>query len=116
MSDLRSLQQLYREELGRGPFPTQECREAKITGKLQGELIAYLGNIAGLASRGDRLLRLSDSEKEKYSALATRSLFDKYPRLRSKLTATTTPKLYALVEATEKARLMIVEALAVSGR
>jgi hypothetical protein len=106
------LRRLYDETLAKGPFLAIECGQAQIRGKLHGELILYLADIAGLASRGDQgLASLSEREKDKFRDLASRSIFGRLPEMRAKITPQATPKLQALLDATEQARLLILEAL-----
>jgi len=111
MNSIADLRRIYDEELGRGPFPTSECVAAGITGALHGNLILYLADIAALASRGEQLPAISEPEKSTFRQLASTGLFDRYPQLRSKISSSKTPKLNALVAATERARLIIVDAL-----
>lgn len=103
---------VYDDVLAKGPFPTGECAAARIDGKLHGELIIYLADIAGLASRGhERLASLSEQEKTKFRGLASTSLYEKLPGLQQKITLSTTPKLHVLIESTERARLLILRIL-----
>ena len=112
MAEESKLRRLYEEELARGPFPTKECRDAHIRGKLHGELVVYLADIAGLASRGEKgLASLSAQEKARFRHLASRSLFERCAEMRDKISPNATPKLYALVEATERARFSILEVI-----
>ena len=72
MGDSDQLKQLYKDALAKGPFPTEQCGRAGITAAVHGELILYLAEIAGLASRGERgLAALSESEKAKFHKLAS---------------------------------------------
>jgi hypothetical protein len=105
------LRQIYNEELRKGPFPTSEYARAGITGAIHGNLLVYLAEMAGFASRGERLHLVSDKQKTQFWERALRSIFDRRPKLRVLITPSTTPKLSALLEATERARLMIVRAL-----
>jgi hypothetical protein len=112
MSDSDRLKRLYREVLGRGPFPTHECAQAQITGGAHGGLILYLADIAGLASRGEKgLASLSDTEKQDFRKLASRSIATRLPNVSARITPEATPKLHSLIEATERARLLILDAL-----
>jgi hypothetical protein len=111
MKETRDLRAIYDERLGKGPFPTDECEAARIGGALHGNLILYLANIAGLACRGTGLATLPQTEKQAFLRTVDGSLFDKHPDLRRKITLKHTPKLYALVQATEEARVIILDAL-----
>ena len=51
----KNLRRIYAEELANAPFPTEECRAADIDAEAHGTLTLYLADIAGLASRGERL-------------------------------------------------------------
>lgn len=112
MSDSDTLRRLYDEVLAKGPFPSKECYQAKITGQVHGELILYLADIAGLASRGEQgLASLSEPEKYNFRILASRSISTRLPHVRELITPEATPELHALIEATERARLLILDAL-----
>ena len=112
MSETQDLRGIYENKLACGPFPTSECSTAHITGKLHGELVLYLADIAGLASRGEGLAELAEWEKRKFHILASRNLYQRCPALEDKITTAGTPKLKALVDATEYARELILQALA----
>jgi hypothetical protein len=112
MDDSDRLKQLYKEVLAKSPFPTEECSQAQITAAAHGALILYLADIAGLASRGEQgLAALSDHEKESFRDLASKSIATRLPEVRERITPDTTPKLDDLIEATERARLIILDAL-----
>lgn len=112
MDNSDRLKKLYNEVLGKEPFPTEECAQARITGAAHGGLNLYLADIAGLASRGEQeLSALSEREKERFRNLASRSISARVPQVWERITPNATPKLHALVEATERARLLILEAL-----
>jgi hypothetical protein len=112
MADTKGLRRIYETTLANDPFPTAECSTARLSGQLHGELILYLADIAGLASRGEGLSQLQEREKKNFRVLASRSLYQRCPALEGKITATATPKLKALVDATEHARQLIEQALA----
>ena len=106
------LKQLYDEALAKGPFPTEECGRARITAAVHGELILYLADIAGLASRGDHgLAALSVPDKTKFQKLALRGISTRVPDVVTRINAQATPELHKLIEATERARLLILKAL-----
>jgi hypothetical protein len=106
------LKQLYNEVLAKGPFPTQECRLARITAAAHGGLILYLADIAGLASRGEQgLAALSESDRAKFRRLASSGISTRVPEVATRITPQATPELHALIEGTEKARLLILKAL-----
>ncbi len=112
MDDGNKLRRLYDETLAKGPFPAIECGQAEISGKLHLELILFLADIAGLASRGEQgLASLSERERDKFRDIASRSIFGRLPEMRERITPQATPKLHALLEATERARLLILESL-----
>jgi hypothetical protein len=112
MPTIDKLRRMYEEELAKGPFPTDECGVAHIDGKMHGDLIMYLANMAGLASRGiDGLTSLSESEKGAFLGFADRDLFERCPVLQERITLVSTPKLYALLRSTEQARQLIIQAL-----
>jgi hypothetical protein len=112
MDDSDRLKQLYNDVIAKGPFPTEECGQARISAAEHGELILYLADVAGLASRGELgLASLSKPEKEKFRELVSRSISTRLPQVRERVTPDATPKLHALIEATEQARLLILDAL-----
>jgi hypothetical protein len=112
MDDGNKLRQLYDEILARDSFPAIECGQAQIDGRLHGELILYLADIAGLASRGEQgLASLSGQEKSKFRNFASRGIFKRMPEMQGRITPQATPRLHDLVEATERARLLILDAL-----
>jgi len=112
MTETQDLRGIYEKRLACGPFPTDECSTAQITGKLHGELVLYLADIAGVASRGEGLAQLEEREKKKFQILVSRNLYQRCPALEGKITSAGTPKLKALVDATEHARKLILQALA----
>jgi len=112
VADESTLHRLYDQRLGKGPFPTAECAQAGINGKLHMQLILYVADVAGLASRGEQgLATLSQEEKIKFRTLISRNITEKSPELRRKITPDATPKLHALLDATENARELILKAL-----
>src|SRR5271165_2981706 len=112
MSDSDRLERLYREVLGKGPFPSIECAQAQITRHAHAELILYLADIAGVASRGEEgLSSLSETEKQNFRKLASRSISARLPNVCERITPEATPELHSLIEATERARLLILDAL-----
>jgi hypothetical protein len=112
MDDSDRLKQLYNEVLAKGPFPTEECGYARITAAAHGELILYLADIAGLASRGEQgLAALSESDRAKFRKPASSSISTRVPEFTTRITSQATPELHALIDATEQARLFILKAL-----
>ena len=112
MDHLDRLKKLYDEVLGKAPFPTEECGRARITGAEHCELILYLADIAGLTSRGEKgLAALPEGEKAHWRKLALRSISMRLPAVQNRIIAGTTPKLHALTDATERARILILDAL-----
>ena len=112
MADSDRLKQLYEAVLARGPFPTQECGQARITAAAHCDLILYLADIAGLASRGNRGLgALSESDRAKFRKLASSGISSRVPQAAARITPQATPELHALIEATEEARLLVLKAL-----
>jgi hypothetical protein len=111
MTDIQKLRRIYDEELACDPFPSAECSVARITGKSHGELTLYLADIAGLASRGEQLTSLAEPQKSSFRQLASQSLYERCPALRGKIRPARTPKLQALIDATEQARQVIVQTL-----
>ena len=112
MNDSYQLRELYSEVLARGPLPTAECAEARITGAAHGGLILYLADIAGLASRGEEgLAALSESDRAKFQKLAASGISIRVPDAARRIAPQATPKLHALVEATEQTRLLILKTL-----
>ena len=103
---------MYEQELAKGPIPLRDCTVAHINGKMHGELVLYLADVAGLASRGEQgLASLSESEKSGFRKYVNTSFYEEHPILRKRITQTSTPTLYALLESTERARQLILDIL-----
>lgn len=112
MAETDNLRRMYEDELLPGPFPSHDCAVAQIDGKVHGDLVMYLADIAGLASRGESgLASLPESEKGAFRKLASRSFYERHPALRRRITPDSTPTLHALMESTERARQLIMQAL-----
>lgn len=107
MSVLTRLREIYYQQLSVAPFPNEECAIAGISGALHGNMILYLADIAGIASRGEELLRLEQATTQSYRVTIETGFWEKYPECQSRITAVTTPNLYRLISATEEARLLI---------
>jgi hypothetical protein len=114
---LIKLSELYENELGRGPFPTSETHEVgrgQDFDRFHGCLIIYLADIAGIASHGKRLKKISPERKREFQRFAAQSFFAKYPEFHSmekRIQISDVPALKRLMDSTEQARQMIVEAL-----
>jgi hypothetical protein len=111
VSDLKKLREIYDRQLSVGPFPTAECAVARIAGNLHADLVLYLADIAGLASRGEGLAELDQSTRHSFKHVVAKSFLEKYPECKERITAVDTPKLYQLISTTEQARLLIAGAL-----
>ena len=111
--DLKRLRLIYEQSLGRGPFPTEECFTAGITGKLHGELVVYLADIAGIASHGQKLNAISPERRLEFLKLSSRSFWDKFqpPEVQQRISLEHTPDLFRLIEDTEQARQLILTCL-----
>jgi hypothetical protein len=57
------------------------------------------------------LAGLSEQEKNKFRGFASKNICELHPELREMIDPQGTPRLHALLEATERARLLILEAL-----
>ena len=102
---------IYVDRLSKGPFPTDECAKAHINGKLHGELVLWLADIAGMSSWGWKLLQLPDEKKSVFHERASRSFSEGFPSLSKRITPTQTPKLAELVRWSEQARTLILRLL-----
>ncbi len=111
MNDLKKLREIYDRKLGIGPFPGADCQVAGITGSLHMNLVLYLADIAGIASRGEGLAKLDDSTRQSFKPIVAKSFWEKYPECKEKITPADTPALYHLISAAEEARLLIASAL-----
>ena len=111
VNDKSELRTIFERELSGSKFPTEECTYAGIDGVAHGEVILYLSDIAGLASRGQSLLRVVEPERSRFREIASRNLYERCPQLLGKIGAETTPSLYRLVAATERAREIILKTL-----
>jgi hypothetical protein len=105
--DLVRLREIYVQKLGVGPFPVEECSIARIRGRLHGELVIYLADIAGIASHGVKLANLGELRRLEFQELVARSFWELNPTARQKITMKKTPVLFQLLADTEEARLLI---------
>ena len=108
MADLQKLHVLFAQRLSVGPFPTEDCAKARVTGKTHAELLLYLADIAGIASRGDNLTKLDDVTRQSFLKIAANGWWEKHPDTVKTITPQATPKLYQLISATEEARNLIL--------
>lgn len=115
---LVKLRQMFEHELGRGPFPTKQVSEVgkgKDYGYFHGHLVLWLADIAGIASRGKRLNKISSERKAEFRRLAAQPFFTEHPEFRhiqERISKSDVPDLKRLMESTEIARLLILEVLA----
>jgi hypothetical protein len=105
--NLVRLHEIYLQKLGVGPFPTNECAAARITGSLRGGLVVYLSDIAGIASHGVKMATLEEPRKLEFQKLVARSFWERYPDAIRKISLEKTPVLFQRLEDTEEARLLI---------
>ena len=115
---LLRLAQLYEKELGVGPFPLQQARQVG-QGKdwvlFHAHLEHFLAYIAGIASHGKRLRKISSERKAEFQRIAAQSFFVRYPDfgyIEQRIQSSDVPDLKRLLDFTEQARLLIIEALA----
>jgi len=112
------LEDLFEKELGQGPFPAAQTRmiaRGENYARFHGHLLLFLADIAGIASRGRRLQKISTEDRTRFLEIARAGFFDKYPQYRHierRITDTSAPDLLKLLKATEQARLLILEGLA----
>ena len=109
--DLVRLREIYLQKLSGGPFPTNECAAARITGSLHGGLVVYLADIAGIASHGVKMATLEEPRKLEFQKLVARSFWERYPGAIRKITLAKTPLLFQRLADTEEARRLIKEYL-----
>jgi len=115
---LLRLAQLYEKELGVGPFPTRQTYEVgqgKNYDRFHASLTLYLANIAGIASHGKQLRKISSERKAEFQRIAAQSFFVRYPDfgyIEQRIQSSDVPDLKRLLDFTEQARLLIIEALA----
>jgi hypothetical protein len=115
---LIKLSELYENELGRGPFPTSETYDVgrgKDWERFHGCLTIHLAGIAGIASHGKQLKKISPERKLEFQRIAAQSFFVRYPEyhyIETRMQTSDVPSLKRLLDMTEQARLFIVEALA----
>jgi hypothetical protein len=108
MNGLQKLRKLFVKQLSVGPFPAKDCAKAGIVGKTHGDLVMYLANVAGIAERGERLRELDDPTRRSFKTIVANGWWEKHRETAAKVAASTTPRLYQLISATEEARLLIV--------
>jgi hypothetical protein len=112
------LAQLFETELGVGPFPLEQANQVgrgKDWDRFHGCLDLFLADIAGIASHGARLRKISAERRAEFQLIAAQSFFVKYPEYRyieTRIQTSDVPDLKRLMDSTERARLLIVEALA----
>lgn len=115
---LLRLAQLYEKELGVGPFPTRQTYEVgqgKDYDRFHAALTLHLESIAGIAAHGKQLKKISSERKLEFQRIAAQSFFVRHPDfgdIEQRLQSSDVPGLKRLLESTEQARLLIVEALA----
>ena len=115
---LVKLRQLYEAELGKGPFPLKQVREVgkgKDYDYFHGHLDHWLADIAGIASHGKRLNKISAERKSEFRQLAAQPFFTEHPqfrRIQERISKSDVPDLKRLMESTETARLLILEVFA----
>jgi len=115
---LLKLAQLYEQELGVGPFPLEEARQVgrgKDWVRFHGCLNLFLADIAGIASHGKRLKKISSERKVEFQRIAAQPFFARYPEyhyIETRMQTSDVPGLKGLLDSTEQARLLIIEALA----
>ncbi len=115
---LLKLAQLYKEELGVGPFPTRQTYEVgqgKDYAGFHASLTLYLASIAGIASHGKQLKKISSERKLEFRRIAAQSFFAKHPEfgyIEQRIQSSDVPDLKRRLEFTEQARQLIVEVLA----
>jgi hypothetical protein len=111
MNDLQKLRELFLQQLSRGPFPTNDCARANFDLDIHGDLVIYLANIAGIASRGQRLKEVDVPTRASFRASTAAGWWEKHPETTAAVNALTTPRLYELISASEEARLIILKEL-----
>ena len=100
-----------------GPFPFEEAYKAgrgKDWDRFHACLTLCLADIAGIASHGKQLTRITPERQLEFQVMAARSFFAKFPEFHSiekRIQGPGAPALKRLLESTEQARLLIVEAL-----
>jgi hypothetical protein len=115
---LLKLAQLYEQELGVGPFPLKQAHQVsrvKDWSRFHACLCSFLAGIAGIASHGKWLKKISSERKLEFQRIAALSFFAKYPEycyIEIRVQTSDVPDLKRRLDATEQARLLIIEALA----
>lgn len=115
---LLKLAQIYTSELERGPFPNAQVHQAgqgRDLDDFHAHLTLYLAGIAGIASHGKQLKRISPERKREFQRISALPFFTKYPKLQyieKRIQSSDVPELKRLLDSTEEARLLIVKALA----
>jgi len=109
---LDQLRELFEKKLGKGPFPTADCRTAKLSDREHGILTLFLADVAGIASHGKKLNSISDARKGEFKRIVAQSFEERWPETSAKITSERAPKLYSRMKDTEEARLLIMRFLA----
>jgi len=110
------LEELYSSKLGRGPFPYKDCyalqkREDNPCADFIPELDMCFSDIAGYCDSASRLGDRPTDELRRAKKTLAKSFFERFPslaRLESLITAEQTPRLFELMELSEKARLALL--------
>src|SRR5260370_3994239 len=99
-----------------GPFPYEDCRwlRREFQGNLDGlipDLDMWFFDIFGYASRGKRLMKLSDEEALRARAIMSLSFYEKHPEyawLERHIVASDTPDLFEEMNLAERSRTMLL--------
>ena len=102
------LRELFEKKLGKGPFPTADCRTAKLSDREHGILTLFLADIAGIASHGKKLASITETRKDEFKRIVSQSFQERWPETSAKITSERSPTLYLCLKDTEEARLLIM--------
>ena len=94
---------------------THEVGHGKDYDRFHASLTLYLAEIAGIASHGKQLKKISSERKLEFQRIAAQSFFERHPDfgyIEQRIESSDVPDLKRRLKSTEEARLLIVEALA----
>lgn len=100
----------------RGPFPYRDCRMLLEGTSGYEELIpdldSYFSELAGYASSGPRLLQWRTDKVNQVRGELTQTFYDRFPKYRPlapRVTAATTPDLFAALRMADEKRAVLTE-------
>jgi hypothetical protein len=119
INELEEIKGFYLESsLGNGPFPLEDikrvCLISRVTVSVRYDFHAsldlYLADIAGIASHGKKLDKLSPARSDEFREKVSKPFFDRYHdfrQLEPHITSINAPSLFKHMTEAEQARLWL---------